>query len=73
MRRGPTSGCAIRTLAGFAFPLRALLILSGALPFLPALGTELLPLGLLLIARDVFFLRKPVGHAVSSLAVRRLY
>lgn len=30
--------------------------------FLPVLGLELLPVGLLLIAQDVPFLRKPVGH-----------
>nr|WP_205790328.1 hypothetical protein [Microvirga makkahensis] len=45
-------------------PLGALLILSSALWFLPVLGIEFLPVGLLLIAQDIPFLRKPVGLAV---------
>jgi hypothetical protein len=45
-------------------PLGVLLILSSALWFLPVLGIEFLPLGLLLIAQDVPFLKKPVGLAV---------
>jgi hypothetical protein len=45
-------------------PLGVLLILSSALWFLPVLGVEFLPLGLLLIAQDVPFLRRPVGLAV---------
>ena len=44
-------------------PLGILLIISGLLaPFLPLLGTELLPIGLLLIAEDVPLLRKPVAR-----------
>jgi hypothetical protein len=39
-----------------------LLILGGLLSFLPVLGIEMLPLGLLLIVQDVLFLRKPVGE-----------
>lgn len=38
--------------------------MSSALWFLPVLGINFLPLGLLLIAQDVTFLRKPVGLAV---------
>jgi hypothetical protein len=38
--------------------------------FLPVLGIWMLPLGLLLIACDVPFLRKPVGHFTIS-AVRK--
>ncbi|MFC5087088.1 hypothetical protein [Microvirga arabica] len=45
-------------------PIGLLLILSSALWFLPVLGIEFLPLGLLLIAQDVPFLRRPVGLAV---------
>jgi hypothetical protein len=45
-------------------PLGALLILGGLLWFLPVLGIEMLPVGLLLIAQDVPFLRGPVGRAV---------
>jgi hypothetical protein len=45
-------------------PLGVLLILSSVLWFLPVLGIEFLPLGLLLIAQDIPFLRKPVGLVV---------
>jgi len=51
-------------------PVGALLILSSALWFLPVFGIEFLPLGLLLIAQDVPFLRKPVGFAVIWLVQR---
>jgi hypothetical protein len=44
-------------------PLGALFILGGLLWFLPVVGIEMLPIGLLLIALDVPFLRKPVGRA----------
>jgi hypothetical protein len=39
-----------------------LFILAGFFSFLPVLGLWMLPLGLLLIAYDVPFLRKPVGY-----------
>ncbi len=42
-------------------PLGILFILSSFLWFLPVLGIEFLPLGLLLIAQDVPFLRRPVA------------
>lgn len=42
-------------------PLGILFIVGSFLWFLPVLGLELLPIGLLLIAQDVPFLRKPVG------------
>jgi hypothetical protein len=45
-------------------PLGVLLIAGSMLWFLPVLGIEMLPLGLLLIAQDVPFLRKPVGRAM---------
>jgi hypothetical protein len=45
-------------------PLGVLFILGGLLSFLPVLGIELLPIGLLLIAQDVPFLRRPVGRAM---------
>ncbi len=44
-------------------PVGILLIASSGLWFLPVLGIEFLPLGLLLIAQDVPFLREPVGRA----------
>jgi hypothetical protein len=45
-------------------PLGVLFILGGLLWFLPVLGIEMLPIGLLLIAQDVPFLRRPVGRAM---------
>jgi hypothetical protein len=45
-------------------PLGIFLILLSGLWFLPVIGIELLPIGLLLLAVDVPFLRKPVGKAV---------
>ncbi|MBP2296242.1 hypothetical protein [Azospirillum rugosum] len=45
-------------------PLGVLFIIGSTLWFLPVLGIEMLPLGLLLIAQDVPFLRKPVGRAM---------
>jgi hypothetical protein len=43
-------------------PIGLLFIIAGFLSFLPVLGLWMLPLGLLLIAYDVPFLRKPVGY-----------
>jgi len=43
-------------------PAGALLILGGVFSILPFLGLWMLPLGLLLIAYDVPFLRVPVGR-----------
>jgi hypothetical protein len=45
-------------------PIGTLFILGGLLWFLPVVGIEMLPIGLLLIAQDVPFLRKPVGRAM---------
>ena len=45
-------------------PLGVLFVVGGFFWFLPVLGLWLLPLGLLLIAQDVPFLRKPVGRAM---------
>jgi hypothetical protein len=53
-------------------PIGVLLILSSAFWFLPVLGIEFLPAGLLLLAQDVPFLRKPVGYAVIWLVRRWL-
>src|SRR5215210_9117668 len=44
-------------------PVGLLLILGGIFSILPGLGIWMLPLGLLLIAPDVPFLRKPIGHS----------
>jgi hypothetical protein len=43
-------------------PLGILLILGSFFWFLPVLGLWFLPVGLLLIAQDVRFLRRPVGR-----------
>jgi hypothetical protein len=57
-------------------PLAVLCIIGGLLWFLPVLGIDLLPIGLLLIAEDVPFLRKPMARLMIWLerkwvAVRR--
>jgi hypothetical protein len=51
-------------------PLGVLFIAGGLLWFLPVVGIELLPIGLLLIAQDVPFLKKPVGRAILWLEHR---
>ena len=47
-------------------PLAVMLILGGVVSFLPVLGVWMLPLGLLLLAVDLPFLRGPI----SVLAIR---
>ncbi len=42
-------------------PLGLLLVVSGFFGILPILGFEFIPIGLLLLAQDIPFLRKPVG------------
>jgi hypothetical protein len=44
-------------------PLGILFIVASFFWFLPVVGLEFLPIGLLLLAQDVPFLRKPVGRA----------
>ena len=51
-------------------PLGVLCILGSFLWFLPVLGIWFLPLGLLLIAQDVRFLRRPVGRLTLYLLDR---
>lgn len=43
-------------------PIGLAFILGSMLWFLPVLGIEMLPIGLMLIAQDVPFLRRPVGR-----------
>jgi hypothetical protein len=45
-------------------PIGLLFIAGGLLWFLPVLGIELLPIGLMLIAQDIPFLKGPVGRAM---------
>ena len=51
-------------------PLGVLCIIGSFLWFLPVLGLWFLPLGLLLIAQDVRFLRRPVGRLTLYLLDR---
>jgi hypothetical protein len=51
-------------------PLGIVCILGSFLWFLPVLGLWFLPLGLLLIAQDVRFLRRPVGRMTLYLLDR---
>lgn len=46
------------------WPAGIALIVAGFFGFLPIIGIEMLPVGLLLIAQDIPFLRKPVGAAM---------
>ncbi len=43
-------------------PIALLCVVGGIFSFLPVLGIWMLPLGLMLIAQDVPFLRKPVAR-----------
>lgn len=47
-------------------PIGLLLVLGGLLSFLPVLGIWMLPLGVLLLAQDIDFLKRPT----SSLLIR---
>jgi hypothetical protein len=51
-------------------PIGVLFILGSMLWFLPVVGIEMLPIGLLLIAQDIPFLRRPVGQAILWLVGR---
>ncbi len=51
-------------------PLGVLCIIGSFLWFLPVLGLWFLPLGLLLIAQDVRFMRRPVGNLTLYLLDR---
>ena len=55
-------------------PLALLLTVGGVFSFLPVLGIWMLPLGLLLLAVDLPFLRGPISSLVirGRLAARRL-
>jgi hypothetical protein len=48
-------------------PLGILCIVASFFWFLPVVGIEFLPIGLLLVAQDVPFLRRPVGHFLLRL------
>jgi hypothetical protein len=61
--RGPSSRW-VRISAGI------LLIIGGLLGFLPILGLWMVPLGALLLAQDIPFLRRPVARALVWLERR---
>jgi hypothetical protein len=46
-------------------PMAVALLIGGVLSFLPVLGIWMLPLGLVLIARDVPFLRGPMARMLG--------
>ncbi len=48
-------------------PLGILFIIASFFSFLPVIGLELLPIGLLLVAQDIPFLRRPVGRGMLRL------
>ncbi len=48
----------------FRVGLGILLVIGGLLGFLPVLGYWMIPLGLVLLAQDVAWLRRPVGRAL---------
>jgi hypothetical protein len=48
-------------------PLGILFIIASFFWFLPVIGLEFLPIGLLLVAQDVPFIRRPVGRAMLRL------
>lgn len=52
--------------SGFVrIPVACVLILGGIVGFLPILGFWMVPLGLLLLAQDVPFLRKPMARLLA--------
>lgn len=51
-------------------PLAATLIIGGIFSFLPILGLWMLPLGLILLAQDVPFLRGPITRGLKWLEDR---
>lgn len=54
-------------------PLGFLLVLAGIFSFLPLLGVWMLPLGLLLLAQDLPFLRRPTRQVLVWLERRWIY
>jgi hypothetical protein len=51
-------------------PLGILCLLGGLLWFLPLVGLWMLPLGLVLLAQDIAFMRRPVARLMSWLLDR---
>ena len=51
-------------------PLGIVLVVAGFFGFLPVIGFEFIPVGLLLLAQDLPFLRKPVAEATLWLEAK---
>ena len=51
----------------FRLPIGILLIACGLVGFLPIVGYEFIPVGLLVISQDIPFMRRPMGKFVSWL------
>ncbi len=51
----------------FRVPAGVLLIVGGVLGFLPVLGFWMLPLGVMLLAQDIPFLKRPTARLVAWL------
>lgn len=47
----------------FRIATGCMFLVGSAFAFLPVLGLEMLPIGLLLLAEDIPLLREPIGHA----------
>jgi hypothetical protein len=47
-------------------PVAGVLIVGGVLGFLPILGFWMIPLGLVLVAQDLPFLRRPLARAIGA-------
>lgn len=48
----------------YRIPLGLLLIACGTVGFLPIVGYEFIPLGILVLAQDIPFLRRPAGRLI---------
>ena len=51
-------------------PLGLALMIGGVFGFLPILGFWMLPVGLILIARDIPFLQGPIARALAAMEAR---
>ncbi|KMW59243.1 hypothetical protein AIOL_004224 [Candidatus Rhodobacter oscarellae] len=68
--RAPLSALRARGWGIVRVPIAIFLILGGVFAFLPVLGLWMLPLGLLLLALDLPFLRPWIGGAIIRLRRR---
>jgi hypothetical protein len=52
----------------FRIPAGIVLVLAGVVGFLPILGLWMVPLGLLLLAQDLAFMRRPLASILARIA-----